>query len=347
MPDRRTAPRAACGPVDPLFRGARIFFLLATMVLLLPAAAEPVPAALGADSAAVESTVVAAPSSEAPFELNWGPTLIPLRVMAVFALPGERVAVRVASAEPGFHAVADSAALAAAGNNAWSWRAPAKPGHVTIRVTAPTGDQMVLNAFVLVPYKHMSHGVLDGQRIGAYPSFRSRSAAYARPRGFVRVTPDIVDVEVAPHFRLGQFVCKDQADYPKFLVLQPALLVKLERLLDTAHRNGFDASTFHVMSAYRTPVYNKSIGNVTTFSRHVYGDAADIYLDEFPADGEMDDLNRDGRLTRADAGVLQAWADAIDRDPASTLTGGLSAYGSTEEHGPFVHVDTRGVPARW
>ena len=47
------------------------------------------------------------------------------------------------------------------------------------------------------------------------------------------------------------------------------------------------------MSGYRTPFYNRSIGNQTRFSRHVYGDAADIYADD-DGDGKMDDLDGDG-----------------------------------------------------
>ena len=43
---------------------------------------------------------------------------------------------------------------------------------------------------------------------------------------------------------------------------------------------GIDASTFRILSGYRTPFYNRSIGNETHYSRHVYGDAADIYVDE-------------------------------------------------------------------
>ena len=285
---------------------------------------------------------------DAVFNLSWGSTIVPLRVMAVFALPGEDVPIYVRSQVHGFQVAADGGVLSPRGENAWSWRAPFEPGLVPMRVTSPAGDQVLLNVFVLVPYDRMKHGDLEGQEIGDYPAtMLGGKPEYARPRGFIRMTKELENAPVSPHFHLGQFACKDQKRYPKFLVLQPALLVKLEKLLDIAHQNGFQATTFHVMSAYRTPRYNKGIGNKTTYSRHQYGDAADIFLDEFPADGVMDDLNHDGRLTEADAQVLRGWADSIDRDPASTLTGGLSAYGSTESHGPFVHVDTRGSAARW
>lgn len=57
------------------------------------------------------------------------------------------------------------------------------------------------------------------------------------------------------------------------------------------------------MSGYRTPYYNRSIGNETRYSRHVYGDAADIYVDD-DDDGIMDDLDGDGKSTLDDARTL-------------------------------------------
>jgi hypothetical protein len=125
-------------------------------------------------------------------------------------------------------------------------------------------------------------------------------------------------------------------------------LLKLERLLETARSHGLEANTFELMSAYRTPVYNVGIGNKTTFSRHQYGDAADIFVDQSPVDGRMDDLNGDGRHDGGDARLLASWANEIDHGPeAETLVGGLSAYHPTEAHGAFVHVDARGHLARW
>lgn len=62
----------------------------------------------------------------------------------------------------------------------------------------------------------------------------------------------------------------------------------------------------------------------------------------------MDDLDHDHRLDRGDALVLRAYAEELEGRPeASGLAGGLSAYAPTHEHGAFVHVDTRGVEARW
>jgi len=60
----------------------------------------------------------------------------------------------------------------------------------------------------------------------------------------------------------------------------------------------------------------------------------------------MDDLNGDGKSTIADARVLFTVAESVEAANPD-LIGGLSPYGSNGAHGPFVHVDARGVKARW
>ena len=77
----------------------------------------------------------------------------------------------------------------------------------------------------------------------------------------------------------------------------------------------------------------------------MYGDAADVFVDE-DRNGNMDDLNKDGMITRADALVLFDAAETVERTNPD-LIGGLSAYKANSAHGPFVHVDVRGRRARW
>jgi hypothetical protein len=314
----------------------------------------PLPGMVATDAPADSVTTMGSGSmsdlavGEPSFALHVGgePALHP--VSAAFVLPGEELALEIPALDAfAVHAAAGS--VTADGPNRWSWRAPATPGLHPVHVTRADGASVTVNAFVMVPYSSMKRGVLNGYRIGAYPAAWSRRArGYERPRGFVEVTAENHEALVAPHFRLGQFVCKQGEGFPKYVVLQPRLIHKLEALLESARQNGVSATTFHLMSAYRTPVYNRGIGNKTAFSRHQYGDAADIFVDEFPADGVMDDINRDGRHDRGDARFLMGLADSLDRAPETgTLVGGLSAYHPTSSHGAFVHVDARGYAARW
>ena len=123
--------------------------------------------------------------------------------------------------------------------------------------------------------------------------------------------------------------------------------MKLEELLYQVNENGFDVNTFSIVSAFRSPYFNKLIGNNTDLSRHVFGDAADIYIDN-TKDSWMDDLNSDGNININDALILERMAAEFDRNKKySYLAGGLSSYKSNCVRGPFIHIDTRGYHVRW
>lgn len=233
------------------------------------------------------------------------------------------------------------------------WRAPANPGLRTVTVTlAPerAGEKVetvTLNIFVMVPASKVKNGYLNGYRIGQYPSPLRNLSAYRAPRGFIEVTAANASTSISPNFTLRQFLCKQASGYPKYLVLQPQLLTKLEGLLLEVNDRGKEADSFVVMSGYRTPYYNAAIGNAVS-SYHIYGGAADVYVDVKPRDGVMDDLNGDGKQNRADATYLYRMADSyVRRHERPDLRGGVGEYGSSPAHGPFVHIDVRGASARW
>jgi uncharacterized protein YcbK (DUF882 family) len=205
-------------------------------------------------------------------------------------------------------------------------------------VVTPDGrDSVTVQAFVVVPYDRLQGEVLNGYRIGRYPK--------GPPVGFVEVTPENEDVLVSSHFRLKQFLCKQPAGARKYVVLNERLLVALEYVLERVRAAGYRATTFHVMSGYRTPAYNRAIGNVK-FSQHQWGAAVDIFIDE-NGDGRMDDLNGDGRSDIRDAQVLYRIIDAASAREGQGLIGGIGKYPPTSAHGPFVHVDVRPGHARW
>lgn len=288
-------------------------------------------------------------TGRASVAVRFGDVEVPYRTMAVFALPGEEVAIQVEGAGSAYRIETEGIVLQPVGPGQFLWRAPETVGTSVLSVRAADGSEVVtLNALVMVPYAEMQSGKVRGYPVGAYPAPRSSSTHEERPRGFIQVTRENADLAVSPHFRLGQFVCKAGVQYPKYIVLQRPLLLRLENLLATANQSGIHARTFQVMSAYRTPRYNRAIGNTTGFTRHQYGDAADIFVDDAPKDGRMDDLNHDGRFDKQDAIVLHALAAHTEGAPeVGGLLGGLSAYAPTHEHGAFVHVDTRGYEARW
>jgi hypothetical protein len=272
------------------------------------------------------------------------------RVRALTALPGETVTIEVPGRGPGSGYVARAAAGRVTRLDAgrWAWTAPAEPGLYPIQIVGPDPrDSVTLQAFVVVPYNRLQGEILNGYRIGRYPEGAPRAdGRYGPPAGFVEVTRENENVLVSPHFRLRQFLCKQPAGSRKYVVLNERLLRALEYVLERVNAGGHRATTFHVMSGYRTPAYNRSIGNVR-YSQHQWGAAADIFIDE-NGDGRMDDLNGDGRSDIRDADVLyRLIAAAAARPEGQGLIGGLGKYASTAAHGPFVHVDVRDRRARW
>ena len=215
-------------------------------------------------------------------------------------------------------------------------------------------DSVVAKPFSLIallPFTAKKAGKVGTYRIGSWPSESRapRSPAYGNPAGFIRVTPDNQDTRVSEHFRLRDFLTKDQQNvWPKYLVLREPLIDKLELIIDDLAKRGITVKRMTVMSGFRTPQYNvKGVGSGgrASESRHQYGDAADVFVDN-DGNGRMDDLNRDGRVDHKDAQVILDAAERIERAYPS-LVGGGGLYRATKAHGPFAHIDVRGARARW
>ncbi len=206
----------------------------------------------------------------------------------------------------------------------------------------------------LVAMEERDRGTWQGYKVGLWPSEkkqRSRRAPIttAPPDGFIVVTESNQHTPVSQHFKLSDFLTHDQkAVWPKALVLEPRLLDKLELISDELRSRG-KPSTIRILSGFRTPQYNahgagRRAGRARD-SRHMYGDAADIYIDD-NGDQRMDDLNGDGRVNSRDSHYLRDVAERIEQRYPELL-GGVGTYRSTRHHGPFVHIDARGTRARW
>jgi hypothetical protein len=210
------------------------------------------------------------------------------------------------------------------------------------------GRELTLTLVTVVPYTQMRNGKLDGYRVGEYNAVPLKGLEqYERPKGFIRLSDSNDDLWVSDHYRMRDFQCKLDGT-TKYLIVRTDALVKLEILqheLETKHGLNFDK--FTIMSGYRTPYYNAKIGNETGYSRHLYGDAMDIYIDQ-NRDGKMDDVNSDGRVDTGDARFLLRVAEKIDESAEwGWLKGGAGVYHANAAHGPYIHVDARGYVARW
>jgi hypothetical protein len=299
---------------------------------------------------------------------------LPVAAIAIVAIPET-------SARPSPLALADSSAVTRPDSTRLSWSRDSlggRSGELLMRALLPDADNGVARllsqlfgaeaaerpgvyvasatdgtpfSFVnLVPFGTKQRGRVGTYRMGEWPGEqRSMSPGYQNPPGFIEVTLENRDTKVSRHFRLRDFLTKDQATvWPKYLVLQEGLLDKLELVIRDMHARGHRVSHMSVMSGFRTPQYNQQgvgAGGRASASRHQYGDAADVFIDN-DRNGAMDDLNGDGRVDTRDARFLAQAVERVEREHPD-LVGGIGIYPANSAHGPFVHVDVRGVRARW
>ncbi|MEX2530606.1 MAG: D-Ala-D-Ala carboxypeptidase family metallohydrolase, partial [Gemmatimonadota bacterium] len=284
----------------------------------------------------------------ASFSVRVRDVVIPYRVLGITARPGERIGIELdrlpdgASAEA-FRLRTPTGIQEPSALGSWEWAAPAGPGPVPLRLESlDDGDAIVLNVLVVHPFEEAAGGSMNGFRIGEYRI----SSNGVLPNGFIEANEDVLDLRMAPGFILRQFLPHQPGD-PRYLALSEPLLLKLEAILEEVRVEGIEARTLHVMSAFRTPHYNRAIGNTTDASRHLWGDAADIFIDEV-GNGWMDDLTGDGQGGNADARLLHRIIERVEaRAEPHVRPGGLHIYPPNPTRGPFLHVDARGVPARW
>ncbi|WP_375282882.1 D-Ala-D-Ala carboxypeptidase family metallohydrolase [Marinicauda pacifica] len=318
-------------------------FALCLLVPVIPPAFADAPAPRLAPRAPLPATSVASipfDAEKSGFTLTLrGMVPVDFKIFTVFARPGEHVAVEadrpVSWTENGQSSIARP-------NH--DWIAPQTPGLTQVDLRTEGGQSMRLNLIVMEQAVGEAVGTY---RLGSYPSEPYRGdPAYLPPTHFAGVSDALSGLQISPHFTLSQFLCKQEADGEPYLVLSERLLAKLELLLVEANARGWRADTFTVMSGYRTPAYNAAIGN-GPYSRHIYGGAADIFIDH-DGDGWMDDLNGDGLHDRQDAAALFDLVESVSETPNfAPFIGGVGEYGPNAVHGPFVHVDERGWRARW
>ena len=131
--------------------------------------------------------------------------------------------------------------------------AAGSPGVYALGDSVPGGRPFSL--ITMVPFTYKAKGRVGDYRVGWWPAERRRprSATYANPDGFIRVTPDNEDTPVSEHFRLRDFLTHDQEDiWPKYLVLREELVDKLELIIDDLADHGHPDANVVIMSGTRT-----------------------------------------------------------------------------------------------
>jgi uncharacterized protein YcbK (DUF882 family) len=263
---------------------------------------------------------------------------------------GAPLATDSASPSAGLHVAESEASGSDIAPKAGIWKLAVSVGNAL----KPIADFSLIS---MRPLADKQNGKVGLYLLGTWPGETGPVAApkkappsrYQPPSGFIEVTQANQDTRISDHFKLRDFLTHDQANvWPKYLVIEMRNVDKLELVLSDLAAHGIDVSGVHVMSGFRTPQYNKGGGDPTGragLSRHMYGDAADIFIDS-DGNGAMDDLDHNGRVDINDARVI---LQAVDRVEAAhpELVGGAGVYPAESGHGPFIHIDSRGYHARW
>lgn len=284
-------------------------------------------------------------SERAGFTINVNGELNPYRIFSVFAMPGSEIVI--SSTKP-ITLKSDVVTIKPTSfNTRWKAVASMKSGVYPLEVVDQAGNKIKVNILTLTPLNQLKGEYLNGYRIGQYPQQPlNGNPIYLPPKGLFEVTTENMDVMLTPHFSIRQFLCKQAGGFPKYVIVRERLLLKLEYMLERVNEKGYSIETFGFISGYRTPYYNKSIKNVQ-YSRHVYGGAADIFIDQ-NKDGSMDDLNKDGKIDEQDVRIFYNIVDSeYTKDTYAAFVGGLGFYRKNSSHNGFIHVDVRGSKARW
>lgn len=271
---------------------------------------------------------------------------VPLPLFSLFVLPGEQISVSTPSDSDNYYAKGN-VQHTRTGSGIWQISAPDR--HSIFQLIDPDTQQALftLNLLVVLPLQHVEEGFIDHYQIGQYPKPRKQFSILDKPpKGFLRVSPRMVDMPLTPTLILRRFISKQHSEFPKYLYVNEKLMLLLESFLKEVKRQGYDIDSFSFVSGFRTPYYNAQLGNIE-YSRHIFGDAADIYID---ADGNnrLDDLNRDGLINHSDTKFLIGLAERFKKSAhGAQFIGGIGHYPPSKLHGGFIHLDTRGYKARW
>lgn len=123
-------------------------------------------------------------------------------------------------------------------------------------------------------------------------------------------------MKLTANFSKSEFECSDGSEMP-LEVFNNVIKVAENLEVLRAHFN----TPVNINSAYRSPVYNRSVGGAVN-SQHLSGKAADVVMDGIPPSEVADAIE-----FLIDCGLMQE--------------GGLGRYDT------FTHYDIRGTKARW
>ncbi|OPL18575.1 MAG: hypothetical protein AVO35_04380 [Candidatus Aegiribacteria sp. MLS_C] len=267
--------------------------------------------------------------------------LLPEYRTAFVVIPGDTVTLTLdQGAQAGWSFTAGTPGSGS--GSSFGWRAPRGHGIYHMDVSTSEGTYKYS---VIVPVEtcRWRTTTLNSFPIGSYGDGNGMED---RPDWFIEMDAAGSGTRITTHLTLGDFLGHVEGSYPQYLALDLRLADKMEELFSAVSEVYPQASSIYCLSGFRTPAYNAAIGNETSESLHLYGMAADIWIESWPANGLMDDIDRNKRVDVYDGEYLVELVRTLEVQ-GRVVTGGASAYRWIPTHGPFVHIDTRGSRAVW
>ena len=170
--------------------------------------------------------------------------------------------------------------------------------------------------------------VRDGSITSGYPNPSTNPFGVSKARHYERVDYFIdlprapVWENITPNFRLSEYTVHSQRRGGTRAYVDAQIAFHLQEI-----RSGLGRALI-INSAYRTPEHNDSVGGAS-FSRHIYGDAVDIDIDQTRADANR--LAQELFNEALDVGVNFV----LPLEETSVSVGG-------EQRVSWVHLDDRG-----
>lgn len=197
------------------------------------------------------------------------------------------------------------------------------------------GIDSVLGKFEIVKYSE-----IEKSKYAKY-SFSDRLVykTFLKNRSYFIIKGTDIYYYLVGKFRIKDFLSKDkyygknikeiEKSHIQYFLVDKRILYKTLDVIIELKENNYNYEAFIIKDGHRNPRYNVSKGGASK-SRHMYGDAVDIYVG---------DVNKDGKYTKDDKDIIYKMLNK----KIIAYNGGIGRYPGSR----VLHYDVRGYRARW
>ncbi|MFO8055915.1 MAG: hypothetical protein R6V10_01290 [bacterium] len=275
-------------------------------------------------------------------------------VRFVYRESGSEVRVRTCTGVTNCRAKGDSITFKApgSGNHVISLKLWIKTRIPGMAPDTLVGRKLKLHVLSGFPSSLLEHGRLNGFELGEYPEPEetARPELYKPPEHFYYLDEKVRDCFISKHVKLSDVGHDVRAGMPQYFALDYDLVVALEEMISELERLELPSRVHYIGGGFISPRSNQvrcgKVSAAAPLSRHMWGEAVDFIIDEDPQDGIMDDMNGDGTIDVRDAFFLRDLLSRLAKE-GRIKPGGIGVYSPPRNHQVQLHLDVRGIPARW